>query len=291
MSAYAQKRGEKKNFAWKMVDTLIAEIAQLTDDAKASETFQSWLKVQSAFHHYSWYNSILIMIQAQKHGFTSTRVAGAGAWKKLGRTVDRDNFKRKKLWILAPIFRSFDPPRVGADGRELRSLGGFRNVYVFDVSQTTGEDLPELKWRQKGDDDGLCEALEAEYERRGIKLEYVDGLGGANGTSSGGHVRILETLSGQERAGTLAHELAHEILHWAPGGGRPDEPGWYDNHSRSTKEIEAESTSAVIMGAWGLDYAPSAMYLACWQGDSKKVKESMKSIQRASKDILSHIMK
>jgi hypothetical protein len=45
------------------------------------------------------------------------------------------------------------------------------------------------------------------------------------------------------------------------------------------------------MGAWGLDYSPSAMYLACWKGDSKKVKESMKSIQRASKDILSHIMK
>ena len=282
--AFTNKRKGEKNFAWKMVDALIADIAQLTDEAKASDSFQDWLKVQSAFHHYSWYNSALIMIQAQRHEFTSTRVAGAGAWKKLGRTVDRDNFKRKKLWILAPLFRNED------DGSGNKKLIGFRNVYVFDVSQTTGDDLPELQWRQKGDDGGLCEALEAEYERRGIKLEYVDGLGGANGTSSGGHVRILESLSGQERAGTLAHELAHEILHWAPGGGRPTEPGWYENHSRSTKEIEAESTSAVIMGAWGLDYSPSAMYLACWKGDSKKVKESMKSIQRASKDILSHIM-
>tara|TARA_B100000131_G_scaffold257295_1_gene252251 strand:+ start:203 stop:1063 length:861 start_codon:yes stop_codon:yes gene_type:complete len=286
MAAYAQKRGDKKNFAWKMVDTLIADIAQLTDEAKSSESFQKWLNVQSAFHEYSWYNSALIMIQAAKHGFAPTRVAGGGAWKKVGRTVNRDDFKRKKLWILAPMFRNEDE-----NGTTSRKLIGFRNVYVFDVSQTTGDDLPELEWRQKGDDNGLCEALEAEYERRGIKLEYVDGLGGANGTSSGGHVRILESLTGQERAGTLAHELAHEILHWAPGGGRPTEPGWYENHSRSTKEIEAESTAAVVMGAWGLDYSPSAMYLACWEGDSKKVKESMKSIQKASKDILTHIMK
>ena len=291
MAAYAQKRGDKKNFAWKMVDALIADIGQLTDEAKASDTFQRWLKSQAAFHSYSWYNTGLIMIQSQRHDFVATQVAGAGAWKKLGRVVDLDNFKRRKLWILAPIFKSLDPPQVGSDGKERKQLAGFRNVYVFDISQTTGDEIPKLEWRQKGDDGGLCDALEVEYERRGIKLEYVDGLGGANGTSSGGHVRILESLVGAERAGTLAHELAHEILHWAPDGGRPTEPGWYDNHSRSTKEIEAESTAAVIMGAWGLDYSPSAMYLACWKGDSKKVKESMKSIQRASKDILSHIIK
>jgi hypothetical protein len=291
MAAYAQKRGDKKNFAWKMVDALIADIGQLTDEAKASDTFQRWLKSQAAFHSYSWYNTGLIMIQSQRHDFVATQVAGAGAWKKLGRVVDLDNFKRRKLWILAPIFKSLDPPQVGSDGKERRQLAGFRNVYVFDISQTTGDEIPELEWRQKGDDDGLADALEAEYERRGIKLEYVDGLGGSSGTSSGGHVCILSSLTGQERAGTLAHELAHEILHWAPDGGRPTEPGWYENHSRSTKEIEAESTAAVVMGAWGLNYSPSAMYLACWKGDSTKVKDSMKSIQKASKDILSHIIK
>ena len=88
----------------------------------------------------------------------------------------------------------------------------------------------------------------------------------------------------------MAHELAHEILHWAPGGGRPVEPGWYDKHTRSVKEIEAESTAAVVLGAWGLDYTASPMYLAAWQGDGKKVRESMSSIVKASKDILGHIL-
>lgn len=281
---------EKKNFAWRMVDAIIADIAQLTDEAKSSAAFQNWLNTQARFHSYSWYNTALIMIQSQKHGFSATRVAGAGTWKKVGRHVFGDNYKRKKIWILAPVFRNVDPPSFGADGKPIQELAYFKNVFVFDVSQTEGKDLPELEWRQKGDDGGLCAALEAEYERRGIKLEYVDGLGGANGTSSGGHVRILSSLEGSERAGTLAHELAHEILHWAPGGGRPVEPGWYERHTRSVKEIEAESTAAVILGAWGLDYSPSAMYLACWKGDSTKVKESMKSIQRASRDILEHIM-
>ncbi len=285
MAAYSQKRKGEKNFAWKMVDQLIEDIGQLTDEAKASETFQKWLKIQSNFHSYSWYNTGLIMLQSMKHGFNPTQVAGAKKWQKMGRKVNADDFRRKKLWILAPIFKKDeDSPSKGT------RLIGFRNVYVFDISQTTGDEIPKLEWRQDGEDNGLCEALEGEYERRGIKLEYVDGLGGANGTSSGGHVRILSSLKGAERAGTLAHELAHEILHWNPDGGRPTEPGWYEKHTRSVKEIEAESTAAVVMGAWGIDFSPSAMYLAAWKGDSRKIKESMKSIQKASKSILENIL-
>jgi hypothetical protein len=44
------------------------------------------------------------------------------------------------------------------------------------------------------------------------------------------------------------------------------------------------------MGAWGLEYAASSMYLACWKGDGKKVRESMGKIVKASKDVLGHIL-
>lgn len=269
------------DFAFKMIDGLIDQIANLANEARASEAFQEWLKVQTQFHHYSWHNTALIYIQGLRKGFTPTRVAGAKKWAGMGRNLKPGVFKSGKLWILAPIFRKeYDP----IDGEERSRIVGFRNVYVFDISQTTGKPLPELEYRFKGDDQGLVQALEAEYARRGIELEYVDGLGGAKGVSRGGSVKILSSLKGAERAATLAHELAHEILHWG------DDKKLPTMHSRSTMEIEAEAASMVILGAWGLEYEAGAYYLACWEGDRDKVKASMGAIARASKSVLEQII-
>tara|TARA_R110002020_G_scaffold50716_3_gene143081 strand:+ start:604 stop:1476 length:873 start_codon:yes stop_codon:yes gene_type:complete len=285
---YPRKKQGKQNFTskcWDWVKGMVDEIADLTDEAKSSGSFQKWLKTQSAFHHYSYYNTMLIAIQNPQ----ATRVMGGKSWNKVGRRVKQDQW-RKKIWILAPILVNDEAAGFTSAGKPKKKLIGFRNVYVFDVGQTEGDELPELDYRAPGEDNGLCDALEAEFKRREIVLEYVDALGGANGTSAGGKVCILNSLVGAERAATMAHELAHEILHWAPGGGRPPEDGWYEKHTRSVKEIEAESTAAVVLGAWGLDYTASPMYLAAWQGDGKKVRESLGSIARASKGILSHIL-
>ena len=265
-----------KNFTWEMIDNLCEEIADLADEAKASEAFQSWLKVQTAFHKYSWNNTALIYIQSNRHGFKASKVMGAKKWQTLDRKVKGDQW-RKKLWILAPIFKKDE------ETGESR-IAYFRNVYVFDVSQTEGKPLPKLEYRVTGDDSGLVAALEAEYKRRNISLEYVEDLGGARGASYGGKVKILTSLEGAERAATLAHELAHEILHWE------DDGKLAPNHTRSAVEIEAESAAMVIMGAWGLEYKPGAMYLASWQGDKAKVKESMKAIVKASKSVLEAIL-
>lgn len=265
------------NFALKMIDGLLDRIADLADEAQASESFQQWLKVQSAFHKYSWNNTALIYIQSSKKGFVPTKVAGAKKWQKMGRTLKSGVFRSGKLWILAPVFRKDD------NGDKV--MRGFRNVYVFDVSQTQGEPLPELEYRFKGDDAGLVSALEAEYARRNILLEYVEGLGGPKGVSRGGHVQILSTLEGAERAATLAHELAHEILHWGEDRRLPE------THTRSTMEIEAEACSMVILGAWGLDYEPGAYYLAAWKGNRDRVKESMQAIAKGAKSVLSEVMK
>ena len=283
--AYSRKKSgfrgpNMQQKCWDWVKEAVNEIADLTDEAASSAAFKNWLKFQSAFHRYSYYNSMLIAIQCP----TATKVMGGKSWQNVGRRVVEDQWK-KKIWILAPILRNVHPPRFTSAGKPVKTLKGFRNVYVFDVAQTEGDDVPTLDYRVEGEDHGLVDALEGEYARRNISLEYVDALGGASGCSTGGKVKILSSLTGAERAGTLAHELAHEILHW-----NTEEGNWYENHTRSTAEIEAESTAAVIMGAWGLDYAPSSMYLACWKGDGKKVRESMGKITKASKDVLTRIL-
>jgi hypothetical protein len=75
----------------------------------------------------------------------ATNVAGIRTWNSLGRFVKRGE---KGILILAPMIgrkKTNGAPEPTADAKEATSqLYGFRAVYVFDVSQTEGKDLPEL---------------------------------------------------------------------------------------------------------------------------------------------------
>lgn len=268
-----------------IVDDLISLIADSTDEARQGAVFNRWLTIQKSFWRYSYNNTLLMAYQAKGYGFELSKVGGATKWKELGRTIKAEAWS-KRLWILAPVFKKI----TDEEGKEKSILSGFRSVYVFDQSQTEGEELPKLEWLSKGDDAGLVASLEGEYARHGIELSYVDPAlmqvlyGGAKGVSMGKTVRILNNLQGAERAGVLAHELAHSLLHFtADNRLLPD-------HSRSQAEIEAESVAACVLGAWGLDWQPSTMYLASWGGNKDRVRESMQRISATSKKILEKIL-
>jgi hypothetical protein len=66
-------------------------------------------------------------------------------------------------------------------------VGGFRAAYVFDVSQTDGESLPELR-EISGDVGDNHELLRAFVEGRGIELVFTENIAGALGVSYGGRV-------------------------------------------------------------------------------------------------------
>ena len=269
-----------------IVDRIVAMIGDQTDEARASETFRRWLKYQQAFWRYSWNNTMLLAYQAKGYGITLSQVAGSTKWNGLGRKVKGEEWDRR-LWILAPVFKTIQDK---ATGRDKSILCGFRSVYVFDASQTEGADLPTLDYRAKGDDKGLIAALENVYRDNGIKVEYhrkstmESKWGGAKGVCTGKNVHIDASLKGAEKAGTLAHELAHALMHFRDDGKLDAD------HSRSQAEIEAESVAAVVLGAWGIDSTPSSLYLAAWGGDSKRVRESMGRIANTSKAILSSIL-
>lgn len=270
-----------------VIDEIIEIIADETNVVRQSNAFCKWLAFQKNFWSYSWNNVLLIAYQAKQYGFTATKVAGATKWKEMGRKPTSDAWK-ERLWILAPVMRKIEDPITG---KEKTILIGFTSAYVFDVSQTDGEELPKLDYRHVGDDNGLSVALENEYARRGIELVYLspeemtEEYGGTcNGVCMGEKVSILATLTGAEKAATLAHELAHSILHFGPDS----QLDW--DHSRSTAEIEAESTAACILGAWGLEFSASSLYLAGWGGDKEKVRFSMSRIASTSKSILTAIL-
>jgi hypothetical protein len=69
-------------------------------------------------------------------------------------------------------------------------LAGFRNAYVFDVSQTDGAELPTI--HEIGGDVGENrERLFAFVEKQGIELSFSDSIAPALGMSYGGRIALL----------------------------------------------------------------------------------------------------
>jgi hypothetical protein len=243
-------------------------------EAGHSEALTNYLTAMSRFHSYSFGNVLEIARQMP----TATRVAGFWTWKNLGRNVKAG---QKGIRILAPIvgFRRKKDEEANKDitKQNERVLLGFRNAYVFDVSQTEGVDLPEMR-EVSGDPGENLDRLAAFVQSRGIQLVYSDDLQGALGMSYGGRIAILRGQSKAETFATLVHETAHELLHKA------------ERRTATTKtvrETEAEAVAFVIGKAVGLETGTaSADYIQLYHGNASLLAESLEVIQQTSAVIL-----
>jgi hypothetical protein len=240
------------------------KLAVLLDEGR-SDRLTALLKTMGRFHRYSWHNVALIASQCPD----ATRVAGFHTWRTMGRFVRKGE---KGIAIMAPIIGR----RADAAEDDAKAIVGFRATYVFDVSQTDGEPLPEVA-QAAGDPGANVTALRAAIAEAGIALETVADLGGALGTSSGGRIEVLAGLPPAEEFVVLVHEYAHELLHRAD-----DRPA-----SRDTRELEAEAVAFVVGEAVGLDVAEASRdYIQLYHGDREALTQSLDRIQRAAAVIL-----
>ena len=188
----------------------INTLATMTDATAKSDLFKTWLRAVSRFHHYSFNNQLLVLLQRPQ----AERVAGFHTWKSLGRNVKKG---AKGIAILAPCVRKLTAEeaaqRRAAERVSAMKLCGFRVTHVFDIADTEGKDIPELEYRAEAGGETLLPRLESAAAAMGIVLEYREETGSANGWSEGGKVVVNATLSTTAKCGTLAHELAHEFLH------------------------------------------------------------------------------
>jgi antirestriction protein ArdC len=102
-----------------------------------SETLTQYLAAIGRFHRYSLRNVMLIASQKP----TATHVAGFNGWHKLGRFVKKGE---KGILILAPIVRRKNESAEQNETDESSTAVGFRAAYVFDISQTDGQELPAI---------------------------------------------------------------------------------------------------------------------------------------------------
>ena len=246
------------------VKTLTAALS-----AGHSENLKAFLKMASHFHNYSLNNWLLIFSQCPG----ATKVCGYKTWQKLGRQVKKGG---SSIRILAP--RKFK--KEDKDGKEKEGMY-FTTVPVFDISQTEGEDLPEV-FKVEGDPGEYTAILEEVISDLGIYLEDVQDLGGALGRSKGGEILILKTLDGSQRFTTLVHELAHELLHKDE-----DRPS-----SKTQRETEAEAVAYIVGQAIGVDsLGQTADYVQLWKGDLELFHKCLGRIQKCAKTIIEALQK
>jgi len=257
-------------------EVIAANVQSLIEQLEAghSDALTAYLNAMSRFHNYSFGNILEIARQRPD----ATRVAGLYAWNQMGRKVKKGE---KGIRILAPIIGVRRKKNEEAENDPTKQntavLVGFRSAYVFDVSQTDGADLPEMRQIQ-GDVGENCDRLVAFIERQGIELMYSENIAPALGMSYGGRIAILPELSDAEEFSTLVHELAHEMLHKA------------ERRTATTKvvrETEAEAIAFVIGKAVGLETGTaSADYIHLYHGNASLLAESLEVIQQTSAVIL-----
>jgi hypothetical protein len=276
IKARSTSRGERLEQIHENIDQALDKLAESLD-AGRSEALRGWLTTMSRFHDYSLNNQILIAFQRPD----ATHVAGFHAWKKFNRLVNKGE---KGIMILAPVTKPVgkveqQDERGNKTEKTLRKLVNTKTVYVFDISQTHGDPLPELA-RVTGDAAEHLVNLKELIASKGIELFYAERLPrGAQGNSQGGRIGCRKGLSPAEEFRTLAHELAHELLH---RGERREQT------TVRSRELEAESVAFIVCSAIGLDARQcSTDYIHLYRGNKQMLLESLQFIRGVSKEILS----
>jgi antirestriction protein ArdC len=239
-------------------------------NAGHSEALAGYLKAIGRFHRYSLHNVLLIASQKPNASY----VAGFRTWNQLGRFVKKGE---KGIMILAPIVRRKAQNDEEVPEEVSRPIAGFRAAFVFDISQTDGKELPQIGTVQ-GDPREHTERLRSFALAQAIIVEYSEEIAPARGMSSGGKITVLPGQSPAEEFSTLAHELAHELLH------RGDRRA---ATSRRIRETEAEATAFVVCHAIGLENGSAASdYIQLWNGDAQLLTESLGYIRDAASKML-----
>ena len=280
-------------------------IKALTDKLEAgvkdvfeSGAYMEYLKTMSKFHRYSFRNIILIFIQFPE----ASAVAGFQAWKKnFGRTVKKGEhgiqifapFMVNELVYRDKIDKQTMKPIIGQDGMPEKEWAfekrkTYRPVYVFDISQTEGKELPTYTVGELTGDvpfyDRLFSAIEQLSPVEIVFRPPEDSKGCYNLEEK--KTYINEGMSQVQTVKTAIHETAHAMLH--AGSGENGEPV----KSARTCEVEAESIAYVVCQYFGIDTSDySFAYVTSWSRDKElnELKASLDCISTTAAEFIDSI--
>jgi antirestriction protein ArdC len=242
----------------------------------SGDEWKRMLKVASKFHRYSFNNHLMIFLQRPD----ATVVAGFNRWKSLGRFVKKGE---RGIAIFAPCRYKTKVETDGGDEQTVQQIRGFRVVHVFDISQTEGDELPDLdavrpKLLDADAPEGIWDALVAKAAAAGFEV-IRNRRGNENGYCdfSSKQIAVRPDVAPAQAVKTLIHELGHALLH------SEELP-----RSKEVAEVEVESVAYIVCDAVGLDSGDySFAYLARWaDGSTDLLKETGEKVIACAKQIL-----
>ncbi len=291
---------------FEFISDTIEKLGDQVDEAAKSEFVKRFLAFSSKFHHYSFYNQMLIYIQNPQ----ATYVNSEQRWLKLGRVIDSSKWKLGPreggpITIVAPRKgkKKAEQPQQPAEPDtimepEEQSYVYFAPVRTWDISSTTvipgQEDKAKVfepnDWKLDTNDNReeitvLANAALEYAKDQGIDVSYEELAAGKGGYSAGGKVVINNTYDGINKFSTLVHELAHETLHHNV---KRDERM---KTSAEQREHDAESTAYVVLQYYGFETKDAARYLALWKGDKESIRLRANHITKAAGEIIQGIGK
>lgn len=259
-------------------------LEQGVEDIFTSGRMAEYLTIMSKFHNYSARNCMLIMMQCPE----ATHVASYKRWQKeFNRQVRKGE---KAIRILAPITHKQTIRETNKDTGEATDHEhvwmSFKAVPVFDISQTEGDDLPEIAHDLTGDVEGfgkLAEAIEGCTTAKVVYgWEFSDPECHGSFNRIDNTIKIADGLSQAQTIKTLVHEAAHSLLHC--------EDGEQADAKREMREVQAEGVAFVVCNALGIDSGDYSFgYVAGWGQDSKEIMRELEVIRSTANMILDKV--
>jgi len=244
-------------------------------DLMTSGGWRRALEFRQRFHHYSFFNTSLILAQRPD----ATLVAGYRTWQKNNRQVRKGE---QGLTILAPMLTR-DP-----DDETRKLLTGFRCVKVFGLSQTDGDPIPQPEGPRQLTDAphdrvrilAYQVLLEAYCRQQGVDVHHDFRHPHALGVyrPATREIALRPDLSTTQAFKTLTHEAAHMLLHTG-------------SHERASAELEAETTAFLVCHTLGIDTSTySFPYLASWTDTLEQLVAAGDRASKAADQILDHLL-
>ena len=272
-----ETKEKQANFR-RMLDSHLKQLTEEMAQGK-SERLIALLDFAGKFHQYSFYNIMMAFYQRRN----ISRLAGVKTWNEVGRYVRKGEHG---IAIWAPMFfkkvKTWNEDEASEETESEVTFTRFRLVYVFDVSQTEGKELPNTRISMITGNPGTAyTALESAIRAQGITLEYVNSLGlSVEGRSFVGKIEIENDPDKSRLLRNMIHEFAHELLH-------------HDGAERGTKtlrETEAEATAYVVCRHFGVEINASD-YIQLFDGNVKILSSRLERIRKTASTIIQAIEK
>ncbi|MDN6139380.1 MAG: ssDNA-binding domain-containing protein [Tetragenococcus koreensis] len=271
---------EAQEWKQELLDHAEEKILDLTN----SDKFKNYLDTMEKFHSYSERNVNLIYSQNPN----ATHVAGFKQWQNdFERHVNKG---AKSIRIAAPIIKKLtDEQKERFNTTEEKGIVGYRYIPVFDISQTSGKDIPSTH-------DFITENLADHENVDKLYSEMKDYINKNTSLSVQEDSLQRQTkgyfipktneivINNQEpdsalKLKTLYHEYAHSQLHGLEAE--------FANRPQEHKEAQAEAVAYVAMKNIGVNTDNYSLgYVATWAKDQNVIHQALSEIKTVSNNTI-----